>query len=576
MIDTQEYLRWLNQPSLDPALREELLAIQNDPKQIEERFYTELEFGTAGLRGILGAGTNRMNPCVVRRATLGLAEYILTFSDGAKRGVAIAYDSRRCSAEFALETALTLCAKGVRAYLYDSLRPVPMLSAMVRHLGCIAGVVITASHNPPEYNGYKVYWADGGQASPQQAGAIYARMKEQSYFGGLSLGREEALHRGLLTMLTQQDDEAYYQSALALLQHPGLFEEMGGELNLVYTPLHGSGNVPVRALLARAGITGLNVVKEQAMPAPVFPTVKAPNPEAPNAFTLAMALADGIGADAILATDPDSDRLGLAVRDEEGKFRVLSGNKIGCLLLYYLLSSMGEKGTLPKDGFVVKSLVSTRLADAICRRFGVTCADVPTGFRFISERIKESERSGEGTFLFGFEESYGFLAGGDSRDKDAVSSALLAAEACAYYRRQGKTLWGVLYEIGSLCGFYEEAVKNYSLAGKEGLERIAGAMKGLRENPPQTFGGIPVITAEDMLTGVCLDQTGESYPCAITGVNVLRYSLQGGAWLCVRPSGTEPKLKLYIGANAVTPEDLACLLAALLADADQLITALLG
>ncbi len=572
----RQYERWLAQPGLEEELREELISIAGDAKQIEERFYTELEFGTAGLRGVLGAGPNRMNARVVRRAALGLADYLLTRKDGAARGVAIAYDSRRCSAEFALETALALCARGVRAYLYDSLRPVPLLSFAVRRLGCAAGVVITASHNPPQYNGFKVYWGHGGQASPEQAAAIYEKMKARDYFGGPSLSKEKALEAGFLTMLTEKDDEAYYFASLSLMERPALAREHGGELALVYTPLHGSGNEPVRALLKRAGFTGVRVVPAQERPDPAFPTVSAPNPEDPNAFTLAMELAEETGAKLILATDPDADRLGLAVREQSGGFRVLTGNKIGCLLLYYILSSKKEAGTLPPDGFVAKSLVSTRLANALCARFGVTCVDVPTGFRFISQRIDESVREGKGTFLFGFEESYGFLAGGFSRDKDAVSSAMLAAEACLYYQRQGKTLVDALSEMAALCGWYDEAVKSYALSGKEGLERIASAMAGLRETPPTEFAGAKVVLAEDMLPGVQTDAEGNPSPCAIAGVNVLRYSLQGGAWVCVRPSGTEPKLKLYIGANEGSPGALDALLKALLADADAKLSRLLG
>ena len=436
-----EYGRWLSAGGMEPELKAELEAIQGDTREIEERFYTELEFGTAGLRGILGAGTNRMNERVVKRATLGLADYILTFEGAAMRGVAIAYDSRRKSREFALETALTLCAKGIKAFIYDSLRPVPMLSYMLRRLNCIAGVVITASHNPPRYNGYKVYWQDGGQAGPEQAEAIYSYIKKEDYFSGPTMPLDKAEARGLLTWLSEKDDEDYYNDTLSVLQRPKLVKEQGGALKLVYTPLHGSGNLPVRTILKMAGITNVSVVKEQELPNGDFPTVAAPNPEDPNAFTLAKTLANSVQADAIIATDPDSDRLGLAIREKSGGFRVLSGNKIGSLLLYYILSAMRERGAIPKDGFVAKSIVSTTLADAICAHFGVKVKNVPTGFRFISELIEKSRTEpGEGTFIFGFEESYGFLAGGFARDKDAVCAAMLAAEACVYYRSLGKTL----------------------------------------------------------------------------------------------------------------------------------------
>jgi phosphoglucomutase len=561
MTPREEYDRWLSQTELDPALRDELVSIGHAPGEIEERFYAPLEFGTAGLRGILGAGTNRMNVHVVRRATAGLADYVLSFTQGASRGVAIGYDSRENSALFALEAAKTLAAFGVTAHLFPSLRPVPLLSFAIRHLGCIAGVVVTASHNPPEYNGYKVYWEHGGQTGPGQAEEIYGRMKRYDYFGVKTMDEQEARSAGLIRAIGEDTDEAYYKATASLLQWPALLREKGSGLRLVYTPLHGSGLVPVTTLLARVGISNVAVVPQQELPDPRFPTVKAPNPEDPDAFALAIPLADKEGADAILATDPDSDRMGLAVRDPSGRFQVLSGNKIGCLLLHYLLSSMKEKGTLPADGFAVKSLVSTRMAEAICQRFGVACYDVPTGFRFISEKIDESVRTGRGTFLFGFEESFGFLAGGFSRDKDAVCAAMLAAEACVYYKQQSKTLCGVLSDMAELYGHFDENAKSYTLAGKEGLARIASAMARLRENPPEAFASIPVERAEDLLPD---------------GQNVLRYFLKGGAWMCVRPSGTEPKLKLYIGANEKSAAGLEALLAALMRDADGLLTRLLA
>lgn len=561
MASHNEYTRWLGRAELEGALRGELVSIEKTPGEIEERFYAELAFGTAGLRGILGAGTNRMNLPVVRRATAGLAAYIKTFADGPNRGVAIACDSREKSAEFALETAKTLAAFGVRAHLFPSLHPVPLLSFAIRHLECIAGVVITASHNPPAYNGYKVYWEHGGQVGPEQADAIYARMRDFDYFDIPTMTEAEARKAGLLLTIGEETDEAYYAATASLLQWPALMKEKGKALKLVYTPLHGSGLVPVTTLLHRAGVTDVSVVAEQAAPDARFPTVKAPNPEDPAAFTLAIALANEVGASAIIATDPDSDRMGLALRNPSGEFAALTGNKIGCLLLHYLLSSMQKKGTLPADGFAVKSFVSTRMAQAICEKFNVACLDVPTGFRFVSEKIDESARTGKGTFLFGFEESYGFLAGGFSRDKDAVCAAMLAAEACVYYKEQGKTLFDVLAGMAELYGHFDERVKSYSLEGKEGLSRIAAAMEALRKAPPASFAGIPVTKAEDMLP---------------TGQNVLRYFLENGAWICVRPSGTEPKLKLYVGANDARETGLEKLLSSLTAHADELLTRLLA
>lgn len=573
----EEYLRWRAAEGLEPQLKAELEAIADNPREIEERFYTELEFGTAGLRGILGAGTNRMNARVVKRATLGLAEYILGFPDGAGRGAAIAYDSRRMSREFAVEAALTLCARGIHAYIYDSLRPVPMLSYMVRRLKCIAGIVITASHNPPEYNGYKVYWQDGGQAGPKQAQAIYDKIKRQDYFSGPDMTAEQAEAAGLLTWLGYADDADYYRDTLSVMQRPELVRERGNTLKMVYTPLHGSGNKPVQHILKLAGITNVSIVERQREPDGDFPTVSAPNPEDPRAFTLAMELADRVQADAIIATDPDSDRMGLAVREKSGRFRVLTGNRIGSLLLYYILSAMKERGAIPADGFAVKSIVSTRLADAICAHFGVRLISTPTGFRFISELIERSRtEAGFGTFIFGFEESYGFLAGGFARDKDAVCAAMLAAEACVYYASMGKTLGDALLEIEALCGCYDEAVKSYTLSGKEGIERIAGAMAALRNAVPREFAGVAVNRFEDMRTGNAVDfPSGNAAKSEVAGMNAVRFLLANGAWICVRPSGTEPKLKLYIGANAKTEEEVEALLSGLMADTDGKLGALL-
>lgn len=570
------YRQWLGEARLDPALREELRAIEGNENEIEERFYTELEFGTAGLRGVIGAGTNRMNVHVVRRATEGLANYIRSFADGPARGVAIAYDSRRMSDVFARETALVLARNGIKAYLYKTLHSVPQLSFTVRHLGCIAGVVITASHNPPQYNGYKVYWEHGGQAAPAQADAILAKIRAADYFAAQGMAEEEALAKGLLMMIGEEVDEAYYAATETLLQYPELMRARGGELKLVYTPLHGSGCVPVRTLLARVGVQ-VSVVPEQEKPDPTFPTVKTPNPEDPDAFTLAFTLANRVGADAILATDPDSDRLGVAVRKQDGAFDVLTGNQIGSLLIHYLLSARKEKGTLPANGVVAKSLVSTRMADAICTRFGVACKDVPTGFRFISEIIDECERTGKQTFLFGFEESYGFLSGSFSRDKDAICAAMLVAEACVYYKQKGMTLYDVLCGMYRTYGYYKETVKSYTLAGKEGIARIRGAMAALRADCPGAFGGVAVETWEDLLPGVCTHMAdGAQEPASIQGIDVLRYSLAGGAWICVRPSGTEPKLKLYIGANAPDEAEVDALLRKLAADANTLLSRLLG
>ncbi len=550
----KEYERWLGMAAGDPFLMEDMKKLDSD-KAREEAFYTELEFGTAGLRGVIGAGTNRMNKYVVRRASKGVADMILETEgeEGAKRGVAIAYDSRNYSDVFAMETALTLCAAGIRVYLYSTLHSVPQLSFTVRHLNCIAGVVITASHNPPEYNGYKVYWEDGGQCAPDKANKVLECIRKYDYFGVETMPTELALSSGLLTMIGKEVDEEYYKCTMSLLIHPENLRENGHLLNAVYSPLHGSGRVPVTEILKRIGVTKLNVVPEQAEPNGDFPTVKAPNPEDKNAFTLARVLADKVGANLMFATDPDSDRLGVAVRQPDGEFKLLTGNQTGALLTYYILSSLKEQGRLPENGLVVKSFVSTTLADAICQKFGVTIKDVLTGFRFISEWIEHCAVTKEYEFLFGFEESYGALAGGFARDKDAVCASMLVCDAAAWYMQKGKTLYDVVCDIYDEFGFYMEKVKSYTLSGKEGMEKIASAMRALISEPLTEIGGEPVLIYEDHNSQSKKDmKTGESLPTGLPKSNALRYLLPGGAWVVVRPSGTEPKLKLYIGAVGKT------------------------
>lgn len=552
----KEYRRWADRAKGDPFLMEDMNKLTDD-KSREEAFYTELEFGTAGLRGIIGAGTNRMNRYVVRRASKGLAEMISETEGaaGAKRGVAIAYDSRNCSDVFAMEAALTLCAAGIRVYLYTTLHSVPQLSFTVRHLNCIAGIVITASHNPPEYNGYKVYWSDGGQCAPDRANKILECIRRFDYFDVETMPTELALSSGMLTMIGAEIDEEYYKCTMSLLLHPDNLRENGRLLKAVYSPLHGSGRVPVTEILKRVGVSNLSVVPEQAEPNGDFPTVKAPNPEDRNAFTLAGKLADEVGADLMFATDPDSDRLGVAVRQPDGEFRLLTGNQTGALLTYYILSSLKDMGRLPENGLVVKSFVSTTLADAICRDFGVTIKDVLTGFRFISEWIEHCAVTGEYVFLFGFEESYGALAGGFARDKDAVCASMLVCDAAAYYMREGKTLYDVLMSIFEKYGFFAEKVKSYTLSGKEGMARIAGAMQSLRDEPLTEIGGEKVLQYEDHSVMLKLDTiTGEKGPTGLPRANALRYILPGGAWAVVRPSGTEPKLKVYIGSVGRTAE----------------------
>ena len=565
------YESWLNEPTLDETTRAELRAISGESAEIEERFYRELEFGTAGLRGILGAGTNRMNVYVVRRATQGLSNYLLSCPNAKERGVCIAYDSRLFSPEFAKETACVLAANGIKTYLFSTLHSVPQLSFAVRHLGCMAGVVITASHNPSKYNGYKVYWAYGGQAAPEQAAAIYDEIQRVSMFSPKVADYDAAVAAGQITLVGAEEDEAYYSATEALLLEPDLVRRKGGDLPIVYTPLHGTGAVPVRELLSRVGLTNVFPVPEQTAPDGHFPTVTAPNPEDPNAFRLAIALAEEKGARVCLATDPDADRLGIAVKTKSNEWQTLTGNQIGCILLQHILSSMSRQKRLPDNGVVIKSIVSTRLADAISAAYGVALENVMTGFRFIGEKVDEYQTSGEKTFLFGFEESFGFLAGGLARDKDAVSSAMLAAEACISYAERGMTLSDALDEIYATYGFYSESVKSYTLEGKEGMEKIAGAMAKLRANPPRAFADTAVVISEDYLARSCEREDGTVCEIALPKSDTLRWLLADDSWIVIRPSGTEPKLKLYIGARDKTKAQLEAKLALLMQHVDAML-----
>jgi len=567
---------WKNEPSLDAATRAELTAIENDPREIEERFYRELEFGTAGLRGIIGAGTNRMNAYVVRRATQGLCDYLATVPGAKERGVCVAYDSRLFSDEFAKQTACVLAGNGVKTYLFTSLHSVPQLSYAVRHLGCMAGIVITASHNPKQYNGYKVYWAYGGQAAPEQAAAIYEMIQNVKMFAASECDFEGAVHDERIVLVGKEEDEAYYAATAGLLLNPDLLRKFGGTLPIVYTPLHGSGAIPVKELLERVGLTSVTVVPEQAAPDGTFPTVTAPNPEDPAAFRLAIALAEKVRARVCLATDPDADRLGVAVKTANNEWVTLTGNQIGCILLEHILSTMSAQGKLPDNGVVIKSIVSTRLADAICKAYGVELENVMTGFRFIGEKVDQYQTSGEKTFLFGFEESFGFLAGGLARDKDAVCAAMFAAEACIAYAQRGMTLSDALDEIYETYGFYQESVKSYTLEGKEGMERIADCMRALRANPPKAFAETPVAVLEDYLTSERRLIGGTVECLTLPTSDTLRWLLTDDSWIVIRPSGTEPKLKLYIGARAKTREAVEEVLALLMADVDGRLTRLLS
>ncbi len=560
----QMYEKWLRDFAQDPDLVRELTAIAGDDKEIEDRFYRGLEFGTAGMRGVIGYGTNRMNAYNVRRATQGLANFIEKVEGGPQRGVAIAYDSRRFSPEFALEAAKVLCANGIKVYLYESLRPVPVLSFTVRHLHCIAGIVITASHNPKIYNGYKVYWEDGGQLPPERASEVLSYINALDYASAKTMDEQAAKDAGLLTVIGKDVDDVYISRVRALCVQPELCREMGKTMRIVYSPLNGSGNVPVRRILKEVGFENVFVVPEQEKPDPDFTTVgAAPNPENYSAFDLARALAVRENADVIFATDPDCDRLGCLVRAGDGNFIVLTGNQIGCILENYVLSGRKAAGTLPANGAVVKSIVSTDMAKTIAAAFGVTTFDVLTGFKFIAEKIQQFEDTGSHEFLFGFEESYGFLAGTFVRDKDAVIASMLLAEAAAWYKKRGMTLYEGLMELYEKYGYYSEKVTSFALEGKDGLSKMVSLMANLRAGAPESFAGKKVLAVRDYKKGVRTAAGAEEkldYPAS----DVLFYELEGGAWVCIRPSGTEPKVKVYVNAVAENHEASSALTQSLL------------
>lgn len=550
------YEQWLQDPSIDEKTKAELLAIGGDEKEIKERFYQELEFGTGGLRGIIGAGSNRLNAYTVGKATQGLANYIK--QEGTQeKGVAIAYDSRHMSPEFAEIAGCVLAGNGIPAYLYPSLRPTPMLSFAVRQLGATAGIVITASHNPPEYNGYKVYWADGAQVVAPRDGDIIAQVNAVATYGEiLRMPVAEAKAKHYYFLLDQEMDDLYDEKVLAQRVCPEIIEEMGDKIGVVYTPIHGSGNLPVRRALKKAGFRLVYVVAEQELPDPEFSTVGYPNPEDPKVFTLAKKLAEEKNADIIVGTDPDCDRVGAMVRNQQGEFVVLTGNMIGALLTEYILSQKKAQGTLPENGVVIKTIVSTEIIAPICQAYGVTKMDVLTGFKFIGEKIKEFEETGAYTYLFGFEESYGCLAGTHARDKDAVVASLLLCEMAAYYKKKGMTLYDGLLEMYEKYGYYQEGVKALTMKGVDGVEKIQRIMASFRQNLPVEFGGEKVVWAKDYKGRIFYNvATGAKVEITLPPSDVLHYTLADGSWICVRPSGTEPKLKFYIGVKGESTAD---------------------
>ncbi|MBQ8663088.1 MAG: phospho-sugar mutase [Eubacterium sp.] len=551
------YESWLSNPYFDEDTKAELKAIADDDNEIKERFYMDLEFGTAGLRGIIGAGTNRMNIYTVRKATQGLANYILT-QGKQNQGVAIAYDSRNMSIEFANEAALCLAANGIKAYVFESLRPTPELSYAVRKLGCTAGINITASHNPPEYNGYKVYWEDGAQITPPHDAGIMAEVKQVTDYGQVrTMDAEAAMLAGLYQTIGMDIDMAYMEELKKIILHPEAITAMADDIKIVYTPLHGTGNVPVRRILSQIGFKHVYVVPEQEHPDGNFPTVSYPNPEAAEAFELGLALAKEMDADLVLATDPDADRLGVYVKDQQtGEYHPLTGNMSGCLIGEYEISQRKVLAGLPEDGALVKSIVTTNLADAIAESYGVRLVEVLTGFKYIGQKMLEFETKGTGTYLFGLEESYGCLPGTYCRDKDAVVASMVLCEAAAFYKQQGKTLWDAMIDMYEKYGYYKDDVKSVTLKGIEGLEKIQTIMNTLRDNTPATFGDWKVEKARDYKKEVVVDLvSGAVTPTGLPASNVLYYELNDAAWVCVRPSGTEPKVKFYYGVKGADMTD---------------------
>ncbi len=551
------YEKWLSDPYFDEETKAELRSIADDDNEIKERFYMDLEFGTAGLRGIIGAGTNRMNKYVIRRATQGLANYIIK-QGGQQKGVVIAYDSRHKSDEFSDEAARTLAANGIKAYRFESLRPTPELSFAVRELHCIAGINITASHNPSNYNGYKVYWEDGAQFTPpHDKGVTEEVLAIEDFSLAKTMPKEEAEAKGLYVTIGSEIDDKYIAHVEDAIVNKDVIKEMQDELRIVYTPLHGTGHVPVRRVLSDLGFTHVYEVPEQAEPDGDFPTVAYPNPESEKAFELGLALARKVDAELVLATDPDADRLGVYVKDSKsGEYIALTGNMSGALLCEYVLSQKKRLGEIPEDGQVVKSIVTTNLLDAVAKSYGCELVEVLTGFKWIGRVILSNEQSGKGSYMFGMEESYGCLIGTYARDKDAVSAVSSLCEAAAYYKKQGKTLWDVMLDMYEKYGYYREYTKSLELSGIEGLAKIAKIIDTFRRSEPESFGSFKVEKIRDYSEDFIKDlATGETTPTGLPKSNVLYYELSDDAWVCVRPSGTEPKLKFYCGVKGKDLED---------------------
>ena len=551
------YEQWVNSSFFDEDTKKELQSIAGDEAEIRERFFDDLEFGTAGLRGIIGAGTNRMNKYVVARATQGLANYIIS-KHGQERGVAIAFDCRHFSPEFADVAACVLAANGIKAYRFESLRPTPELSFAVRHLKCIAGINITASHNPPEYNGYKVYWEDGAQITPPNDIGIMLEVRKLSIEDSKMISLEEAREKGLYQVIGSEVDDAYIEELKKLVIHQDTIDQYAKDITVVYSPLHGTGNIPARRILKELGFTNVFVVPEQELPDGDFPTVSYPNPEAEEAFELALKLAKEKDADLVLATDPDADRLGVYVKDSQGEYRCLTGNMSGSLLAEYEISQIKATRGLPADGRLIKSIVTTNMAACIADYYGVKMEECLTGFKFIGQKMLSYEHSGHGTYLFGFEESYGCLIGTHARDKDAIVATMALCEAATFYKSQGKTLWDAMIDMYERYGYWTDSISTITMKGVDGIEKIKSIMKLLRKDIPTNIAGYDVIAVRDYDTDIVRNlHTGAETPTFLPKSNVLYFELSDDAWLCVRPSGTEPKIKFYYGLKGESLEDAA-------------------
>ena len=553
----EQYDFWLKDAYFDEATKEELRSIAENEGEIEDRFYKELEFGTGGLRGVIGAGTNRMNIYTVRKATQGLANYIIK-QGGRDRGVAIAYDSRRMSPEFADEAALCLCANGIKAYVFDALRPTPELSFALRTLHCISGIVITASHNPPEYNGYKAYWEDGAQVTAPRDKEIITEVKNVTdYHEVKTMDKKEAMDKGLYQVIGKEIDDAYMAELKKQIIHPEIIKEVADEIKIVYTPFHGTGNVPVRRILSELGFKHVYVVPEQELPDPDFTTLEYPNPEDPKAFTLALKLAKEKNADIVLATDPDADRLGIYALDSKtGEYMPFTGNMSGMLIAEYILRERTATHTMPENPALVTTIVTTNMAGAIARDYGLRFVEVLTGFKYIGEQIKLFEQTGSNNYVFGLEESYGCLAGTHARDKDAVVAVMCLCEVAAWCKKMGITVWDQMLRLYEKYGYYKETQYAMTLKGIDGAAQIQAIMDKLRSNPPKSFGDLRVKEFRDYKKDTVLDlETGETKPTGLPKSNVLYFDLTNDSWCCARPSGTEPKIKFYMGVKGTSLED---------------------